>query len=153
MLCVISAEATAELHHRNGSQFAKIFHVIADTADRKQIVNIVIEWVYGGCGLFDFLEHILRESDLWIIPDLHVKVTASVALNKVKLASVDGYIILIRIILADRIARIIQRCILEKPVPTELPEIIFGGTVIDPNGQLLCCSSSNGSIKFCCRGK
>ena len=35
MLCVISSEETAKLHDRNGSQFAKLFHVIADTANGK----------------------------------------------------------------------------------------------------------------------
>ena len=33
MLCVISSEETAKLHDRNGSQFAKIFYIIADTAE------------------------------------------------------------------------------------------------------------------------
>ena len=33
MLCVVSSEETAKLYDRNGSQFAKIFYVIADTVD------------------------------------------------------------------------------------------------------------------------
>ena len=33
MLCVVFPEETAKLYDRNGSQFAKIFYVIADTVD------------------------------------------------------------------------------------------------------------------------
>ena len=33
MLCVISSEEAVKLHDRNRSQFAKIFYIIADTAD------------------------------------------------------------------------------------------------------------------------
>ncbi len=137
MLCVISAEETAKLNYGNGSQFAEIFHVIADAADRKQIVNIVIEGPHCGCGLFYFLEHIFRKTNLWVIPDLHIKVTVSVVLNEVKQASVDGHIILARIILSDMVSRIIQRGVLEKPSPAELPEIIFGSAFVNPEGQFL----------------
>ena len=127
MLRVISAEKTLQFYYRNRTQFAEIFHVIADAADRKQIVNIVVEGSCCGCGLFDFLEHILRESNLRIIPNLHIKVTVSVMLNEVKGSTVDSNIILARIILPDMVSRIIQRGVLEKPTPTELPEVIFGG--------------------------
>ena len=56
MLCVISSEETAKLHDGNRSQFAKIFHVIANTADGKQKVDVVIERSGFGSGLLDFLE-------------------------------------------------------------------------------------------------
>ena len=56
MLCVVSSEETAKLYDRNGSQFAKIFHVIANTADGKQKVDVVIERSGFGSGLLDFLE-------------------------------------------------------------------------------------------------
>ena len=41
MLCVISSEEAVKLHDGNRSQFAKIFHVIANTADGKQKAEIL----------------------------------------------------------------------------------------------------------------
>ena len=86
MLCIISSEKALQFYHCNRTQFAEVFHVIADAADRKQIVNIVVEGPCCGRSLFDFLEHIFRKTNLWVIPDLHVKVMIPVMLNEVKQA-------------------------------------------------------------------
>ena len=50
MLCVISSEEAVKLHDGNRSQFAKIFHVIANTADGKQKVDVAIERSGFGSG-------------------------------------------------------------------------------------------------------
>ena len=56
MLCVISSEEAVKLHDGNRSQFTNVFHVIANTADGKQKVDVVIERSGFGSGLLDFLE-------------------------------------------------------------------------------------------------
>ena len=57
MLCIISSEKALQFYHCNRTQFAEIFHVIADTADRKQIVNIVQHVVnhYRWCQITVFM--------------------------------------------------------------------------------------------------
>ena len=72
MLSVIFSEKAFEFYYRNRTQLAEIFYIITDTANRKQVVDIVIERTCGSCGHLDFLEHTLRESNLRIIPDFHV---------------------------------------------------------------------------------
>ena len=43
MFRIVSSEEATQLHHRNRSQLTEIIHIVADTADGEQIVNIVVE--------------------------------------------------------------------------------------------------------------